>query len=53
MTGSGVIAAMRTQAALFGAVFEASIVEKIDASSRPLKVIMQNGTTIQTHSISL
>jgi thioredoxin reductase (NADPH) len=51
MTGPGVIAAMRIQAALFGAVFEASTVETIDASARPLKVIIENGTTIETHSI--
>ena len=51
MTGPGVIAAMRTQAAIFGAVFEASTVEAVDVSERPLKVKIANGTTIATHSI--
>jgi len=51
MTGPGVIAAMRIQAATFGAVFEASTVESVDTSKRPLKVKMSNGTMIETHSI--
>lgn len=50
MTGPGVVAAMRQQAAEFGAVFEADLVEQIDASKRPFKV-MTNGTTMETHTI--
>ena len=54
MTGPGIVAAMRQQAALFGAVFEASTVQAIEASQRPLQVKVNNGTsvtTIQAHSI--
>lgn len=49
-TGPGLIAAMRQQAADFGAVFEAELVTKIDASEAPLKVYT-NSSTITTHSI--
>lgn len=49
-TGPGLIAAMRQQAADFGAVFEAELVTKIDASSSPFKV-HTNSSTIETHSI--
>jgi len=52
MTGPGVVAAMRHQAAEFGAVFEADMVESIDASSRPFKVITTNSSNIiDTHTI--
>jgi thioredoxin reductase (NADPH) len=51
MTGPAVIASMRSQAAIFGAVFEEDFVVKIDASSRPLKVITNSTGTIETHSI--
>eukprot|EP00934_Nitzschia_sp_Nitz4_P006582 Nitzschia sp. Nitz4//scaffold138_size62050//29492//31602//NITZ4_006389-RA/size62050-augustus-gene-0.29-mRNA-1//-1//CDS//3329535770//6572//frame0 len=57
VTGPAVIAAMRQQAAGFGAVFEEDVVVGIDASSRPLKVLTNqtdgaagNGQ-ILTHSI--
>eukprot|EP00543_Licmophora_paradoxa_P009032 CAMPEP_0202444378 /NCGR_PEP_ID=MMETSP1360-20130828/3482_1 /ASSEMBLY_ACC=CAM_ASM_000848 /TAXON_ID=515479 /ORGANISM="Licmophora paradoxa, Strain CCMP2313" /LENGTH=591 /DNA_ID=CAMNT_0049060361 /DNA_START=122 /DNA_END=1897 /DNA_ORIENTATION=- len=50
MTGPGVVSAMRTQAASFGAVFEMDQVVAIDASSRPL-VVKTNETSIETHSI--
>lgn len=50
MTGPGVIASMRSQAASFGAVFETDTVVGVNASGRPLKV-MTNSTTIETHSI--
>ena len=52
MTGPGVIASMRKQAAHFGAVFEDDAVVGVDATSRPLKV-KTNGTTgvIETHSM--
>jgi len=50
MTGPGVVAAMRQQAALFGAVFESDIVIGVDASVRPLRV-KTNTTVIETHSI--
>mmetsp|Transcript_22794 Transcript_22794/g.25971 ORF Transcript_22794/g.25971 Transcript_22794/m.25971 type:complete len:654 (+) Transcript_22794:135-2096(+) len=52
MTGPGVVAAMRQQAIEFGAVFESNIVENINASSRPLKVITTNSSNIiEAHSI--
>lgn len=50
MTGPGVVAAMRAQAAMFGAVFEGEIVEYVDVTSRPMKVVT-NASTIETHSI--
>jgi thioredoxin reductase len=49
-TGPGLIAAMRQQAADFGAVFEAELVTKIDASKSPFTV-HTNSSTITTHSI--
>jgi thioredoxin reductase (NADPH) len=51
MTGPGVIAAMREQAAAFGAVFEADVVTKVDVSQRPMVVHTNSSTTIPTHSL--
>ena len=51
MTGPAVIAAMRQQAAHFGAVFEEDWVVSIDASQRPLKVITNSTGAIETHAI--
>jgi thioredoxin-disulfide reductase len=50
MTGPGVIAAMRDQAASFGAVFEAEVVTRVNISTRPL-VVHTNSSTITVHSI--
>jgi len=52
VTGPAVVATMRTQAASFGAVFEAETVLNIDTSTRPLKVIT-NTSTIETHTVIL
>lgn len=41
---------VQTQAALYGATFEQSMVDEIDVSVRPFKV-KTNTTTITTHSI--
>jgi len=49
-TGPGVISAMRAQAVEFGTRFEAELVDRIDATTRPFKVIT-NSSTIETHSI--
>jgi len=51
MTGPGVIASMRSQAAKFGAVFEEDMVVSVDASTRPLKVVTNNTGAIETHTI--
>lgn len=51
VTGPAVIAAMRHQAAHFGAVFEEDLVVGIDASSRPLKVLTNSTGAIETHAI--
>lgn len=51
VTGPAVIAAMRQQAAHFGAVFEEDWVVGIDASERPLKVLTNSTGPISTHSI--
>jgi thioredoxin reductase/thiol-disulfide isomerase/thioredoxin len=51
ITGPGVIALMRNQAAHFGAVFEEDLVTSVDASSRPLKVVTNSTGPIETHSI--
>jgi len=52
VTGPAIVAAMRTQAIEFGAVFEADTVVKVDASSRPLKVKTNSSSVpIETHSI--
>lgn len=51
VTGPAVIALMRAQAAHFGAVFEEDMVIKVDASSRPLKVVTNATGAIETHSI--
>jgi thioredoxin reductase (NADPH) len=50
MTGPALIAAMRMQAASFGALWEDETVLSIDASQRPFKVIT-NSSEIETHSI--
>jgi thioredoxin reductase (NADPH) len=50
MTGPGVVASMRNQAAKFGAVFEVDIVHRIDISKRPFTVYT-NASVISTHSI--
>jgi len=50
MTGPGVVAAMRNQAAAFGAVFEDDIVISVNASTRPLQVHTEN-VTIPTHTL--
>jgi thioredoxin reductase (NADPH) len=50
MTGPGVVAAMRNQAAMFGAVFEGDLVISVDVTSRPMRVIT-NSSIIETHSI--
>jgi thioredoxin reductase (NADPH) len=51
VTGPAVIAAMRAQAAAFGAIFEEDFVIGIDASSRPLKVQTNATGNIEAHSI--
>ncbi len=51
VTGPAVIAAMRQQAAHFGAVFEEDWVVGIDTSSRPLKVLTNSTGAIETHAI--
>lgn len=50
VTGPEVVAAMRDQAASFGAVFECEEVIKIDSSVRPFKV-HTNSSVIETHAI--
>lgn len=50
VTGPEVVAAMRAQAAQFGAVFECELVTSIDTSQRPFKV-HTNSSDITTHSI--
>eukprot|EP00537_Pseudo-nitzschia_pungens_P009162 CAMPEP_0172380196 /NCGR_PEP_ID=MMETSP1060-20121228/70309_1 /TAXON_ID=37318 /ORGANISM="Pseudo-nitzschia pungens, Strain cf. cingulata" /LENGTH=728 /DNA_ID=CAMNT_0013107947 /DNA_START=665 /DNA_END=2851 /DNA_ORIENTATION=- len=50
-TGPAVIAAMRAQAARFGAVFEDDFVTRIDGASRPLKVYGNSTGAIEAHSI--
>lgn len=50
VTGPEVVAAMRDQAASFGAVFECEEVVKIDSSVRPFKV-HTNSSVIETHAI--
>ncbi len=50
VTGPEVVAAMRDQAASFGAVFECEKVLKVDPSSRPFKV-HTNSSIIETHAI--
>jgi len=50
MTGPGVVASMRNQAAMYGAVFEVDSVTRIDTSKRPFKVYT-NSSVITTHSI--
>jgi len=50
VTGPEVVAAMREQAASFGAVFECEEVIKIDSTQRPFKVYT-NSSVIETHAI--
>lgn len=50
ITGPEVVAAMRDQAASFGAVFECEEVLKVDSSVRPFKVYT-NSSAIETHAI--
>jgi len=50
VTGPEVVAAMRAQAAQFGAMFECETVTSIDASQRPFKVYT-NSSEITTHAI--
>lgn len=51
MTGPGVIASMRQQAAHFGAYFEDDVVTAIDASSRPFRITTNATGTIEAHAI--
>lgn len=51
MTGPGVIASMRKQAAHFGALFEDDIVVKIDGSNRPLKLTTNSTGVIEAHTV--
>ena len=50
VTGPEVVAAMREQAAAFGAVFECEEVLKIDSTQRPFRVYT-NSSVIETHAI--
>ena len=50
-TGPALVAAMRHQAAHYGAVFEDDIVSSIDASDRPFKVLTNGTGIISTHTI--
>ena len=50
VTGPEVVAAMRSQAALYGAVFECETVTSIDTTKRPFKV-HTNSSEITTHAI--
>ncbi len=50
VTGPEVVAAMRAQAAQYGAVFECETVTSIDANQRPFKVVT-NSSEISTHTI--
>jgi len=50
VTGPEVVAAMREQAAAFGAVFECEEVFRIDTSQHPFKVYT-NSSVIETHAI--
>lgn len=50
VTGPEVVAAMRAQAAQYGAVFECETVTSIDANQRPFKV-HTNSSEITTHAI--
>jgi len=51
MTGPGVIASMRRQAAHFGALFEDDVVVSIDATQRPLQVVTNSTGKIATHTV--
>jgi len=51
MTGPGVIASMRKQAAHFGALFEDDVVVRVDATSRPLKLVTNSTGVIETHTV--
>lgn len=50
VTGPEVVAAMRSQAAQFGAVFECELVTSINTNERPFKVYT-NSSAITTHAI--
>lgn len=50
-TGPALVAAMRQQAAHYGAMFEDDIVTTVDASERPLKVMTNRTGMISTHTI--
>lgn len=50
-TGPALVAAMRHQAAHYGAMFEDDIVTAVDASERPYKVITNRTGTISTHTM--
>ena len=50
-TGPGLVAAMRKQAAHFGAIFEDDVVMRIDASSRPFRLITNATGVVETHAV--
>ena len=51
ITGPAVISSMRSQAALFGALFEEDMVTGIDTTNRPLQIHTNETGTIATHSV--
>jgi thioredoxin reductase (NADPH) len=50
-TGPALVAAMRQQAAHYGAMFEDDLVTAVDASQRPYKVMANSSGLISTHTI--
>ena len=50
-TGPALVAAMRHQAAHYGAMFEDDVVTTIDASERPYKLLTNRTGLIQTHTV--
>jgi len=51
VTGPAVVSLMRNQAAAFGTKFEATAATGIDTSRRPLRVMTDGNSTIETHAV--
>ena len=51
VTGPDVVALMRAQAVEFGATFEGSTVTAVDSTQRPIKVTLDTGSHIMTHTV--
>ncbi len=51
MSGQEAVDKLKKQAEKFGTVIEPGVVEKVDFTSRPFKLFLQNGNAVDAHSV--